>query len=191
MVRKLGAGDCFGEQALYDSSAIRMMSIQASKETKILALGREQLKEILGDQVLKIINKNQSRWSLQRHETLMKLTKMQQERIISNLEYIEIEAGTKVIEKTALKYSLVILLSGSLVAEGSTDKVCAKGDCLLLLANHDLRKLKGDVLTEEKTSIAFLKYGQIKTLLKGDIEQAVSNNANSHEVFNALISRTG
>ena len=155
LVRKLGAGDCFGEQALYDSSAIRMMSIQAAKETKILALGREQLKEILGDQVQKIIIKNQSRWSLQRHATLKKLTKMQQERIISHLEFVKLESGIKAFEKTSPQYSLVILLTGALLTEQGKAGICNKGDCLLLLPSYDMRTLKEDVITEGETQIAW------------------------------------
>lgn len=189
MIRKLGPGDCFGEQALYDSSAIRSMSIQASKETKILALGREQLKEILGDQVLKIINKNQSRWSLQKHATLKKLTKMQQERIISSLEFVKLESGSKCFEKASPSYSLVILLNGGLISEGSKEAICEKGNCLLLLPSYDLKTIKDDVLASGETQIATLKKGQIQTLLKGDIEKAL-NNENSHEVDFVLMEET-
>ena len=162
------------------------MSIQAAKETKILALGREQLKEILGDQVQKIIIKNQSRWSLQRHDTLKKLTKMQQERIISNLEFKTLPTKTKAFEKLNPEYSLIILITGALQLEEKKTHICNKGDCLLLLQAYDCRNITEDVITEGETQIAYLIKGQIQNLLKGDIEQAVSNNANSHEVISNI-----
>jgi len=56
-IRKLSKGDSFGEQALYYNT-VRQMSVRAEDEVKCLALGRDTLTKILGDQVHAVTFRN-------------------------------------------------------------------------------------------------------------------------------------
>ena len=50
-VRKLFHFESFGEQALLNSKQVRQMSIAAAEDCILLALGRDIIIKILGDQV--------------------------------------------------------------------------------------------------------------------------------------------
>ena len=56
-VTTLGDGKSFGENALMSSKAIRSMTIKALEETVCLALARDTLHNLLGNQVESIINR--------------------------------------------------------------------------------------------------------------------------------------
>ena len=153
------------------------------KKTKVLALGREQLKDILGDQVSKIIIKNQTRWAIQRHETLSKLTKLQQEKILSSIEFLDINTSDLILDIEDPQYSLILLITGTVVSERSKSPVLKKGDCYLLLPKHELKLFKENLIGYSKGQIGFLKKNQINEILKADIEKVIADNVNSHEVL--------
>ncbi len=69
-LRKMSAGDSFGEQALY-SNSVRGASVTADSDVvKCLALGRDTLTKILGDKITVIIYNNTLRWAFQKHKIL-------------------------------------------------------------------------------------------------------------------------
>ena len=68
-LRKLDAGDSFGEQALFKSSQ-RAASVQADGETKVLSLARDHIVKILGDKVQVIVYNNIQRWAFDKSELL-------------------------------------------------------------------------------------------------------------------------
>ena len=49
-IRKLSKGDSFGESALYMQS-VRMATVKADTEVKLLSLARDSITKILGDKV--------------------------------------------------------------------------------------------------------------------------------------------
>ena len=52
----LNAGESFGEQALFGDNQVRRMTIKAlDGETKVLALGKDMILNILGDQMQSIV----------------------------------------------------------------------------------------------------------------------------------------
>lgn len=62
----MGEGKSFGENALMSNKSIRSMTIKALEETVCLALARDTLHSLLGNQVESIINRNIARWSLEK-----------------------------------------------------------------------------------------------------------------------------
>ena len=60
------ANESFGEMALISQDSVRQVTVKAIEgEAKVLALGREMITNILGDQVMTIIYKNICKWGLQ------------------------------------------------------------------------------------------------------------------------------
>lgn len=76
-VRKLGVNDSFGEGALISENSKRALTIKAyDDEVVCLSLGKENLVSILGDNIQKIITKNNLRWAIEKSKHLSKLTPM-------------------------------------------------------------------------------------------------------------------
>jgi len=70
---------------LYENS-VRGATVKAIKEdATVLALSRDDLTRILGNKIQSIMYSNLQRWAFERHVILNKLTKLQVERIISNM----------------------------------------------------------------------------------------------------------
>ena len=84
-VRKLGVNDSFGEGALISESSKRALTIKAhDDEVVCLSLGKENLVNILGDNIQTIITKNNLRWAIEKSKHLSKLTPMQLEKIFGH-----------------------------------------------------------------------------------------------------------
>jgi len=89
------------------------MSIQAKCDVKCLALGRDVLNRILGDQVEMIIYKNISKWSLERLEGFQGLNKLQKDKLLDNLTITHLKDNDLIAAKgTPIKNNIIILLEG-------------------------------------------------------------------------------
>lgn len=106
-------GDFFGEQALYYKT-VRSCSVQALSEVKCLALGREVIQKILGEQIQIITFKNIMRWAFERNRRLMKLTASQIEKIMENMNTHKFQKDQIVFKKNEVCDTFVILLEGGL-----------------------------------------------------------------------------
>lgn len=73
-INVLKAEDSFGEAALLQGDQFRAMTIVAKEETTCLALGRNDLNKILGNQVETIIYKNMARWCFEKCSHVNELT---------------------------------------------------------------------------------------------------------------------
>lgn len=74
LIRELEQNESFGEQALIATNAVRAMTVKAiDGDAKVLALGRDLITKILGDQVEYIIYKNQCKWIIQKSKYQMPL----------------------------------------------------------------------------------------------------------------------
>jgi cGMP-dependent protein kinase len=85
-VRKLHQYESFGEQALLNSKQVRQMTIKASENCILLALGRDIIIKILGDQVQSIIYRNIAKWALERSDVFGKLNLIQIEKILDLIQ---------------------------------------------------------------------------------------------------------
>lgn len=66
-IRKMSAGDSFGEQALFQNSVRGATVVAESDLVVCIALGRETLSKILGDHISSILCHNIFRWSFEKH----------------------------------------------------------------------------------------------------------------------------
>ncbi|KAL4507522.1 hypothetical protein ABPG73_012210 [Tetrahymena malaccensis] len=125
-VRTLQGGDSFGETALLQGVHKRAMTVKAQTDVKCLALGRDVLTRILGDQVEVIIYKNISKWSLERLEGYQGFTKSQKEKLLDNIQINHHKDGEVVIQQgTPVKNAIIILLEGQI--KKGNDVVAQKG----------------------------------------------------------------
>lgn len=112
-LRKLSKGDSFGEQALYYKT-VRSCSVKADTEVRCLALGRDVLTQILGDQIQVIAFKNMMRWAFEKNRKLMKLTQGQIEKIIENMQIVQVKKNDIVFSKGEKCNKFIIMLEGDL-----------------------------------------------------------------------------
>ena len=113
-IRKLTKGDSFGEQALYYKT-VRSCSVKADTEVKCLALGRDVLTQILGDQIQVITFKNTMRWAFEKNRKLMKLMISQIEKIIEQMQIVQLKKGEVVFSKGEKCNRFIIMLKGNLI----------------------------------------------------------------------------
>ena len=108
-------GDSFGEQALYYNTQ-RTATVKALNDNvKCLALGRDTLTRILGDQVQTITFKNLQKWAFEKNNLLKKLTKIQIEKVIDNMVMANKIAGDVCFRKgTLCNQKIIIIIEGTL-----------------------------------------------------------------------------
>ena len=106
-------GDSFGEQALYFNSA-RQCSVKAIDEVRCLALGRDVLTEILGDQVQAITFRNIQRWAFDKSPILSKLLKIQREKLVDAMNIQNVKKDEIIFSSDAEAKQLVIVIEGEL-----------------------------------------------------------------------------
>ena len=74
------------------------------------------IKGILGDQVQVIVFKNIQRWGFEKHAILSKLTKIQREKIIDSMKYINYKENEYLAkEGTPFKIKILVVIEGNLV----------------------------------------------------------------------------
>lgn len=121
-------GDSFGEQALYYHTT-RGATVKAIDPTICLALGREILTKILGDQVQIITFRNLQKWALERNALLSQLTKIQIEKIVEAMKISNYKAGDLVAKKGSLcSAKLIICIEGSIKKGKAGSNFIKKGD---------------------------------------------------------------
>lgn len=112
-IRKMSKWDSFGEQALYYKTE-RSCTVKAETEVKCLALGRDVLTQILGDQIQVITFKNTMRWAFEKNRKLMKLTPSQIEKIIEKMQIFQLKKDDIVFSKGEKCNKFIIMLEGNL-----------------------------------------------------------------------------
>lgn len=112
-VRKLGLGDSFGEQALYESG-VRSLTVKAAEDCVCLSLSRDALQESLGAKIQEVIQGNWGRWAFEKNSVLSKLTKLQVEKCILNSTTKKVAAGEKLVDKASRVSEVIIVIEGDL-----------------------------------------------------------------------------
>ncbi|CAD8075753.1 unnamed protein product [Paramecium primaurelia] len=181
LIRKMGAKDSFGEQALYEKS-VRGATVKAETEVRCVALGRENLSKILGDKIQLIIFNNIMRWSFEKSEILKQLTKIQLEKISQKAKIENFKKGQVIFEANKPCDRLVVVLEGVLI--NSKQESISKGSCF---GDQFLQKeLYGSLLECAFTMVgdgvlATITYQALFKIFGGDLETALKKNENSHE----------
>ena len=79
-----------------------------------MALGRDVLTQILGDQIQVITFKNMMRWAFEKNRKLMKLMTAQIEKIIEQMQLVQLKKGDVVFSKGEKCKKFIIMLDGNL-----------------------------------------------------------------------------
>ncbi|CAD8213308.1 unnamed protein product [Paramecium octaurelia] len=181
LIRKMGAKDSFGEQALYEKS-VRGATVKAETEVKCVALGRENLTKILGDKIQLIIFNNIMRWSFEKSVVLKQLTKIQLEKISQKAKIENFKKGQVIFETNKPCDKLVVVLEGVLI--NSKQESISKGSCF---GDQFLQKeLYGSPLESAFSMVgdgvlATITYQALFKIFGGDLETVLKKNENSHE----------
>ena len=108
-------GECFGEQALFFNTT-RSATIVALDEVKCIGISSETLTRVLGAGLQTLINKNTLRLAFKSNQYLKKLSKLQEDLLISSIDLVDFEADSVIIPQGTLKQTdLIIVVRGSLM----------------------------------------------------------------------------
>ncbi len=81
-----------------------------------MGLGRDVIKGILGDQVQVIVFKNIQRWAFEKHTILSKLTKIQREKIIDSMKYVNYKENECLVKAgNPFNIKILVVIEGNLV----------------------------------------------------------------------------
>lgn len=115
LIRELQQSDSFGEQALYEDGR-RTLTVKAKVETRCMALSRETLISVFGDNIDDVVSKNSIMWILSNDPIFKKLNKLQIQKWANNSTIIKVEVETPQIleNEHLLLQNFYIVLDGYL-----------------------------------------------------------------------------
>ena len=176
-IRKMRKGDYFGEQALLYNTT-RTATVTAFDNVRVLSVGREQLREILGTSLQRIIYRNTQRIALDKSEVLSKLTLEQKEKLIDRINISSYQDGDVVIPTgTILSKGLFIVLKGALKSEEGpyADMFSVIGEKETLQIDNN-EAVHWDVVASGETDVAFISKSEFEETLGGDISNVSIKN---------------
>ncbi|CAD8190052.1 unnamed protein product [Paramecium octaurelia] len=182
----LNPSDSFGESALKHENQVRMMTIKSiQKDTKVLALGKDMIQQILGDQVQSIIYKNICKWALNSSKLFSKTQSAYQDKLLEGVQIKKLPANSKVITKGDKVGQLVILLDVD--ALDDTNAKALKGSILVEDTLQD--KLQGTshgktYTIEAEGHVAIIDYESFRKA-QGSVEKIQQGKAQQSEKVNA------
>lgn len=180
VIRQMMRGEFFGEQALLYNN-VRTASITAVTDLKCVAIGRERLTKVLGNQLQHIIYQNSKRIVIEKSEVFSQLTPAQILKMIKALNVQVYQRGEVVVKENIEKGSKMwMVLKGNLVDKRSViiaEAFSCVGDSEItknLNGEHFL-----ELFSENEAAVATLTREEFLACLGGgDFEQvAVSNEA--------------
>lgn len=200
-VRRLGAGEFFGEQALlYDS--LRTATVTALENCRCLAIGRDLLQQGLGNHLEKTVFRNSIRIALDSSPIFSNLSPNQVNQVIERVQLSKYPPRTIAIPTGTPKgYCLWLVLTGSLQAEGTEQiysKLTSIGDSYFL--KEENKTFDHNIRATEQSVVAAIHKDELERILRGSISRVLSNNqalkalreiellrSLSHEKFQELV----
>lgn len=183
-IRKMLKGDSFGEQALYYNT-VRQATVRALDNVKCLALGRDTLTRILGDQVQVITFRNLQKWAFEKNNLFSKLTKIQIEKIIDAMKISNYKAGDPIYHKGSLcNQKIIIIIEGSIKKAKFGTVMCRKGEAFgdeYLLEANKTKTFDDDLIMETDGVLAEILLEAFTECIGGPIEEVLKKNEKSHE----------
>ena len=180
-IRRMSKGEFFGEQALLYNST-RTATISTVDEVKVLSIARDQLMEVLGNNLQQILYRNSQLIAIERSSVLKNLFPEQRDKFIDACKIVNYSSGDIVIPKSTPKNQKIwILLKGKVSAGSKTVNVF---DCIG--AQSVFKRLEGkyslDYVAEEDCDVSEISYDEIEARLGGLLGLGV----NSLKLLNAL-----
>lgn len=175
-IRKMEKGDYFGEQALLYNTT-RTATVTAVDNVRVLSIGREQLREVLGTSLQRVIYRNTQRIALDKSNILCKLTLDQKEKLIDRIQISSyMEDDVVIYAQTLLREGLYIVLKGALkTAEGPFAEMFA------IIGEREITealdtKTEVDVMASGDADVAYISKAEFEETLGGDITKISSKN---------------
>ena len=75
------------------------MSVRADDDVKCLALGRDTLTKVLGDQVHVVTFRNLQKWAFDKNLVLSRLNKIQVEKVLDAMKISAFKANEQILKK--------------------------------------------------------------------------------------------
>ena len=119
LIRELQTGDSFGEQALY-AGGHRTLTVKAKKETRCIAISRDTLVTMFGDNIDEVIAKNASIWTLSNDSVFKELSKLQIHKWVANSKIVKTSGSSVLEKKGSVLENLYIVLEGELKCGAET-----------------------------------------------------------------------
>ncbi|CAD8067231.1 unnamed protein product [Paramecium primaurelia] len=179
-LRIMQQGDSLGEQAL-QSNSVRGATAKAHQDVILLALSRDDLTRILGDKIQTIMFLNLQRWAFERHPILKQLTKLQVERIVSNMEQKQFKQGEVILEKGQKCTHLIVVLTANIqYGQQSIEKGQMFGDKFLEQQNQILTD---SLIMKQDGLISQIQIKVFFEIIGGTLEQIFLKNEKAHDRF--------
>lgn len=172
---KFSKGECFGEQALLFETK-RLATISAIDYVKCMGISRENLVKVLGNDLQALIYKNSLRSVFNSSSYLKKLSKLQEELLISSMAISDFDEGTTIIPAGSLKGSdLIVVLKGTLRGpEGIINTLSCLGEADLIEGTNNI--WESDVVSNVHVSIGFISKSLFEAAIGGKFNECVGNN---------------
>jgi cGMP-dependent protein kinase len=175
MVRVLSSGEYFGEQALLYNT-LRTATVTAVRKVKVLCLGREMLKIVLGDVLLYSLYKNSLLISIDKEKYLQGLTKCQVESILEKVEVFSYKNGEVVIPEGTVKNKYIwILLKGSLISNNKTFTVFDNIGANWLFFNNS-KHVKNNFLAINDVDVGVISRVKLEETIDGQLGEVIEHN---------------
>ena len=175
-IRKMEKGDHFGEQALLYNTT-RTATVTAVDNVRVLSIGREQLSEVLGTSLQRIIYRNTQRIALDKSEVLSKLTLDQKEKLIDRIQITNYTDGEVVIPaQTLLRTGLYIVLKGGLRVEAGpyAEMFAVIGERAITESTEEVTEV--NIMASGDTDVAYITKAEFEETLGGDITKISTKN---------------
>lgn len=182
-IRTMVKGDSFGEQALYYKTT-RGATVKALEPTICLALGRDTLTKILGDQVQIITFRNVQKWAFEKNPLLSQLSKIMIEKIVEAMKISNYKNGDVIVKKgSPCNSKLIVVIEGGIKKKsgaGLAKKGELWGDEFLKKENKS-KTYDDDVVMDNEGVLAEISYDSITACLGGSVEDAINKASKGHE----------
>ena len=176
-IRQMFAGDFFGEQALLYNS-VRTATITSVTEVKCIAIGRERLGKVLGNQLQHILYQNTKRIALEKSEILKLLNPTQMIKVINSLVVQIYKKASVVVPAGQVKGSkLWVVLKGKVIDR----RGIVHGDVFQCIGDQDItRPLSSDtfedLISENEVTVASISREEFLTSIGGEFSSVSSSN---------------
>ena len=177
-IRKMSKGDYFGEQALIYGS-LRTATVTAVDDVTCVALNREEFSNALGASFQQILYKNSIRIAFDRSEVIKKLSSLQKENIINEIEVQSFQSGQVIMPMGALKKAeILIILKGEIRNTKSKEALFQVFDIIgdLDVVSQSSEIYKEDYIAKGEVDIAHISSSRFFSAIGGDYQQVIAIN---------------
>ena len=173
--RRLGKGDYFGDQALLYNTP-RTATITAATDVKLVSIGREGLKQVLGSSLDRVLYRNSLLIAIDKSSILRTFNATQVEALLKHSELRVYSPGDVVVHRGAPKNDkLQVLLKGSIRGPLNNIEIyTCIGD--LEIASHDSSPHCIDFIANEDIDVAEITNAKLVECMGGEISQIIIHN---------------